>query len=963
MMEDPVPWSASNDPPNGGDELVKKEEDERTVSTVNSDADDASLQRAIQALLEGNDSTKDLAEQNSIRSGCTGCTGDDTLSLAHACKVIIQEIECIYRGYKGRSCITNDRMLPYVCWPNDDDSDFSSIAKDDASKTSGISSSVKDRSTEDSTSVKDDSTKDSGVKDNPPPESSAEAKKETAVDMSDKKTNSIFFWRTPSKSSPTALSEREVIAQVSDSFDAPPAVAKSNEDSPTTKQQDELSKDVIIPSVLERQRSIPETVSTCLSQPSAQGIEVEDLSDDESKNEPVVELSIMEEAEQGPTLGEHDSSPSGKSSRSGRAIFGKVKRAISKSSLNWSSANSHGSEPKNPATVEDVENQANASELSTHSEVKDIGDTDATEQGTSPVVHSDGSSTESTDKANIHAPPQEPTEVIVDTESTEEKSGKPVGETPEADASRDLDTVESTEPELEPTSNEVSSPVSEATSKPVQLVDTAPDEASLPKPSILGRVRRSFAMSKPPKHETMDDSSEESIEIAKPDTLQEVLSDDISRSEETKDPNGTDDIAEAVGVNEEETEDKPTKETSFEVLEKEAVSVSVQGTASNTSSPSDTDEPSAEDRILLSPIVLDRVRRSIAKIEDLLSESSVETECSEEKSLADTQNSSECSDGATEPNGVQDGAHDDVKDDDVTDTEVTNQDSVATENQVNAQDVESIKSKNEDSTEEMITSDLHMAKLTEQPELSSDGENATVLEKASLSDDIDHEDSIPDSILPENARREEYWFGSNGLLCHCSSGMKNESGTQIKNDAVNHKGEKSLINTDNHGSALEDANPAKGLVNSVTERETIAPTANEESFADPNILVKIKSSFKSSSLLLHLLIDVEDDEPKTKDENSVLQDASVHGDAVSISSATVVTNNTRSFSVLKEIAAENPAFQEESENNKEARSDSEAGSTDALMSTTKDAPKDVTEVLKDIRSKPSLLDRYVWGHH
>lgn len=126
----------------GRDLLVVKEDDERTVSTIDSAAKDVSLNRQITQAIRhapfastSSMTSKELLvkDQTTLWSGCNGYTGDDMLSFTHMCKAISEVIECLYAGQQGRYCLVNDSIN-------------SSIAKDDISKSSSpISFSTKER--------------------------------------------------------------------------------------------------------------------------------------------------------------------------------------------------------------------------------------------------------------------------------------------------------------------------------------------------------------------------------------------------------------------------------------------------------------------------------------------------------------------------------------------------------------------------------------------------------------------------------------------------------------------------------------------------------------------------------------------------------------------------------------------------------------------------------------------------
>jgi hypothetical protein len=128
------------------DLLVVKEDDERTVSTIDSAAKDVSLNRQITQAIRhapfastSSTTSKELLvnDQTTLWSGCNGYTGDDMLSFTHMCKAISEVIECLYAGQRGGYCLANKAM---------NDSVNSSIAKDDISKSSSpVSFSKKER--------------------------------------------------------------------------------------------------------------------------------------------------------------------------------------------------------------------------------------------------------------------------------------------------------------------------------------------------------------------------------------------------------------------------------------------------------------------------------------------------------------------------------------------------------------------------------------------------------------------------------------------------------------------------------------------------------------------------------------------------------------------------------------------------------------------------------------------------
>ena len=65
-----------------------------------------------------------------------------TLNFTGIYHALKDEVECIYRGQQGRTCLTNDAMLPYICWRDDvtkDDGSHSSIAGPGAKDVNGDS--------------------------------------------------------------------------------------------------------------------------------------------------------------------------------------------------------------------------------------------------------------------------------------------------------------------------------------------------------------------------------------------------------------------------------------------------------------------------------------------------------------------------------------------------------------------------------------------------------------------------------------------------------------------------------------------------------------------------------------------------------------------------------------------------------------------------------------------------------
>lgn len=863
-------------------------EDERTVSTMNSFADDASINRRIQERLGhlGADETptelSERVDQNSLWSGCTGCTGDDTLSLTHMYRAVVEEIECMYAGRRGKSVIGTHNALPYVCWPNDDASDFSSIEKDDSSKTSDISASVTGDITKESSGIKEDPTevssrakedsseKDDSTKD-PSEKVSSKVKGEETQESSDKLSRSIFFWRASSKDK---ITTRSMVKSPE------PILPQTDPQSLEDPELEQLVKDIINPPALEKQDSIPETVNTSLGPSEHQGIETEDLSDDDShhgndnKSDDESNGDPIEETTMEASLPKDcDSTPSKKSKRSSRAILGKMKRAFSKNSISRHSVSSKSSKAKTEKkeAKEFIESSVPAAkpEMQDTTVAKEELASSSDEENLS--LASDSKEPDSAEDAKMKA--QESSEDGDDKSSSTNDSAVSVA--------KDLDMAPT------PSSSEGAAVAITDLAQDTPKESSAEHEDTPSKPSIFARVKRSMGINEgaieiePYKPES--ESKEASVDESK---SPEPSSPDESKAnpsvEQKKDLPGCAtylqsndspiDIEREKSGNDDASEE-PAGETT--ASREETNSVSTKNDGSVHSSPGVTPSPSEDDN-LLNPIILDRVRRSFANAGILQTKDESSEESAEVK----------------EPEKSE-----------VAQEDVTMSDAVVSKDQ-------------EESKEEMTTvagddADSKPASWgsnTSREDVTVNEPDANEPTPESSNGDglaIDTENDAPDEkeILQVAATRSQNWYDNSGfLLCQCAS-RNNEH----------------LLRSLPETSEIQDGNLSSrdlGISTSEvqTKRGTISHTVSEDSIAEQNILVKIRSSVQGG-LLLKLFIDVERDESKEekKDDDidateaiEIQEHSDSHCDAVSvsgvsISEATVVTNNTRAVSVLEEL--------------------------------------------------------------
>lgn len=931
MMKEPDPSSTPAIlPEGGGDELVKKEEDDRTVSTVNSFADDESLNRQVQARLEGastiSTTSKDLSvkEQTSLWSGCTGCTGEDTLSFTHMYKALSEEIECLYAGQRGGTCLANKVMLPYVCWPTDNDSDYSSIAKDDCSNSSSVSSNVRDK---DASVTKESS----DIKDYDPSASNSNAKQD-AVANSDsaskngsepgevpkQKSTHIFSLRSSSDNDKSPTEGGAVLTTESIAGPHPglhPLDSKS--------EQGHVLEGVTTPPSLQ----IPLLVDASLGPSEAdQGIEAEDLSDDDSNSGSDIEVSLGSD----PKTKEVDASMSETKSRSSSSIFGKMKHAVISKSSSRRSVASRGSKAESAASkssmaeskssktvsvvfqsskaVSEVSKSSKAAsvaregneadcqaidvkeevdilvaELKEMLEVKDIGPS-------APTVASNDS------VGDLEA--QEPSAKVMNHEQEdmnhEQEDNDNMGENPSKDSY---------------TATPTPSLAGDGTMDEPGLIPEGPppeepseSQGDLPKPSLLVRVKRSFAKNRGKvSHRSFDvkngethkesaaevESNLELIPSAVPDVPQD--STELSADDEvtiTDEAVSTEVMVDTPLVEKNEQCDA-VKETGIEVSEDlgaielpattssedVADSTSVESGVSKKPSPEDSTMLKDNYESLLGPVILDRVRRSFANMSELIPNLSNDTELSNE---------------AENKLKAEDEVHvDEVKSEEISCLDVIGKDTVTSTEEA------------EDDTSEEKLEEANVTKKAEAanvvtPNLSEKDDAIAIDPNAP---DADVFAAGEDPLVAGSSRRsQQYWFGT--CLCFLKA-------------------------------------------------PTDAPNANAKEKNNDEVLC-------------------------TTTPLSMTESSELHADAVSISEATAVTSNTRSvISALQEPTKnEVPGNEEEvavadeevpiedpdTRDYKPPKPSNEEPRVSEPIQ--KDSPKKgATTSLEDIRSKPSILDR------
>ena len=203
----------------------------------------------------------------------------------HMYRIFKDEFECIYTGEEGRSCLTNDAMLPYIFWPDDakvDDSAFT------------IASGAKDYSAANSPSVNHGST----------------------MTASKKKSESFF---SPSRFWYIFLGRNDgEEKQASESIDTPGDV--SSLDDPDIDKED-LPESVVT--------TFMEVVRSSSTPSECQGITARSLID-ENKSVTCAETTF---AQQPSFPGDTDLPPPEEDSLSKPGIFSRIKRSFGQGSV------------------------------------------------------------------------------------------------------------------------------------------------------------------------------------------------------------------------------------------------------------------------------------------------------------------------------------------------------------------------------------------------------------------------------------------------------------------------------------------------------------------------------------------------------------------------------------------------------------------------------------------------------